>query len=170
MMFGVKILVFTGLCLASVPGMSAERWKVSDVESWDTLNVRSQPGVTSEVIGKIPSDAENIVATGEEQEIGKTVWMEISWEDKPGWVSKAYLTSMPESDPEAESEEKPVTVVGTEPETAPQTKAESEVASDGMTDLEALSILARPAIAETSPEDGQGVSVMPASLQIRKEE
>lgn len=180
-MFDRKALVFTGLCLASLSVMSAEQWQVSGVESWDSLNIRSQPGVTHEVIGKIPFDAANIVATGEEQSIGKTVWKKIEWDGKQGWVSRAYLTVMPEEMemPGAEPELDASIIVpdmpsgddaGKKPEKTAQSRGNSEIASDGMTDLEALSILARPALAETDPDEEQTVSVMPASLKIMTEE
>lgn len=182
-MFDMKMLVFTGLCLASFPVMAAEQWQVAGVENWDSLNVRSQPGVTHEVIGEIPFDATNIVATGEEQSIGKTVWKEIEWDGKQGWVSKAYLTIMPEetenlmldtatedTPPEMLDADRIALATDVKPENTAEFRESSEVASDGMSDLEALSILARPALAETNMDENQAVSLMPASLKIMKEE
>lgn len=80
-----------GLCLASTLVSAADTYHVSGVETWDTLNMRSQPGSKSAVIAKMPADAQGITLTGKQESIGKTVWKEVVWHDKQGWVSQAYL-------------------------------------------------------------------------------
>lgn len=190
-----KLLVFTGLCLLSLSAIAEEFWQVSGVESWDTLNIRNGPGVKNAVVGEIPFDGKDIVATGKERNIGFTHWVEISWADKQGWVSNAYLARMPEevtdegtelaagivssqselsSEPAekaAKAEEftnEAATSVGKAEES--KSGEDAKVASDGMTDLEALSILARPALADPKPVEQRNTTVQRTSLQNMKEE
>lgn len=163
-----KLLICVGLCLLSLSAIAEEYWQVSGVKSWDTLNIRSEPGAKSKVIGEIPFDGKGIIATGEEQNIGKTVWMEINWANKQGWVSKAYLQVMPEaadtgselaagivdmpgtfkSDSGGDVQAQPFTADAAESGKPAKPIAAGDTVSDGMTDLEALSVLARPAIAD----------------------
>ncbi len=70
---------------------SSEQFKVVKVESWDTLNMRSGPGVKSEVIFRLPHHAQGITMAGGQQTVGRTQWVKISWQGKTGWVSKTYL-------------------------------------------------------------------------------
>lgn len=82
-------LVFCFLLPASVS--AAGQFKVIKVESWDTLNMRSGPGVNNPVVAKLPHNARSIRMTGGSRTVGRTRWVEVSWQGNIGWVSKAYL-------------------------------------------------------------------------------
>ena len=69
-------------------------YEIRGVKSWDTLNLRSSPGVSSEVIAKIPANGKTISVTGTQVFVGETVWVKITWQEKQGWVSKLYLKEM----------------------------------------------------------------------------
>lgn len=70
---------------------SSSLYSVTAVTDNDSLNIRSAAGTNSEVVGKIPFDGANIELTGKTEKIGTTVWLNIKWKDKEGWVSKHYL-------------------------------------------------------------------------------
>ena len=72
---------------------AAERYIVSGVESWDTLNIRSQPSARSAIIGEIPADGKNINSTGETRGNGRTTWLRVTYNGVSGWVSKRYLAT-----------------------------------------------------------------------------
>lgn len=84
------------LCV-SVAAMSqataAERYIVSGVENWDTLNIRSEPNARSAIIGEIPSDGKGVNSTGQEVQNGRTTWAKVNWNGVNGWVSKRYLAT-----------------------------------------------------------------------------
>ncbi|MEZ5534084.1 MAG: SH3 domain-containing protein [Thiolinea sp.] len=63
------------------------------VESWDTLNMRSGPGVNNGVVAELPHNAQGVTMTGGQKAVGSTQWVEVSWKGKTGWVSKAYLAA-----------------------------------------------------------------------------
>lgn len=57
----------------------------------NNLNVRNQPGQEgTEVIGEVRK-GDVLTATGMEQTIGQSVWIEIEWEDGTAWVSSKRL-------------------------------------------------------------------------------
>ena len=57
----------------------------------DNLNVRNQPGQDgTEVIGEVRK-GDVLTATGKEQTIGQSVWIEIEWENGTAWVSSKRL-------------------------------------------------------------------------------
>ena len=72
---------------------AAERYIVSGVESWDTLNIRSQPSARSAIIGEIPADGQNINSNGETRGNGRTTWLRVTYNGVSGWVSKRYLAT-----------------------------------------------------------------------------
>jgi len=72
---------------------AAERYIVSGVESWDTLNIRSQPNAKSAIIGEIPADGQNINSNGETRGNGRTTWLRVTYNGVSGWVSKRYLAT-----------------------------------------------------------------------------
>lgn len=85
---------------------AAGQFKVVKVESWDTLNMRSGPGVKNAVVVKLPPDAKGLSMAGGQKIVGRTNWVKVSWQGKTGWVSKAYLgaqgdKTMPETVPAA---------------------------------------------------------------------
>ena len=69
-------------------------FQISGVESWDTLNMRAKPGSKNAVVTKIPSNGKYIRATGKKQSVGKTVWTQVTWQGKTGWVSQRYIKPM----------------------------------------------------------------------------
>lgn len=72
---------------------AAERYIVSGVASWDTLNIRSQPSAKSAIIGEIPSNGQNINSNGQERQNGRSTWIRVTHNGVSGWVSKRYLAT-----------------------------------------------------------------------------
>lgn len=68
---------------------------VTGVKAGDFLNMRSAAGASHSITGRIPASGQGVVATGEEQKVGDTVWAKVYWSGVGGWVSKRYL--LPES-------------------------------------------------------------------------
>ncbi|MFN2194629.1 MAG: SH3 domain-containing protein [Anaerolineales bacterium] len=63
------------------------------VSAENFLNVRAGPGVDQEILGTLESNATGIQLTGEQEQVGEDLWVEIDRGDEPsGWVSKLYLT------------------------------------------------------------------------------
>ncbi|MCK5916929.1 MAG: SH3 domain-containing protein [Cocleimonas sp.] len=72
----------------------ATNYQVTNVDSWDTLNVRSGAGTGYDVIGEIPASANKIKITSSERDIGGSIWVEVKWDGKSGWVNKRYLSTV----------------------------------------------------------------------------
>jgi uncharacterized protein YgiM (DUF1202 family) len=73
------------------PGLS---YSVKGVAANDLLNVRSQPGVQSELISRLPPDAQSVLVTERRMAEGSSVWWEVIITAKPGgtgWVNHRYL-------------------------------------------------------------------------------
>ena len=83
---------------------------VVNVASDDTLNIRIEPDHTSEILGTIPHNAENIeiVAIDESDK-----WGLVNSGEASGWVRLSYIT-MPEQ-PKWHEFKTPMTCFGTEP-------------------------------------------------------
>lgn len=60
---------------------------VVDVESWDSLRIRSGPGVDHREVGRIPPRACGIVQTGG----CSGPWCRVAWRGQYGWVNTRYL-------------------------------------------------------------------------------
>ena len=102
-------------------------YQITAVKSWDTLNLRSAPGVSSKVVTKIPADGKMISQIGTQVTIGKTIWVKVAWQGKQGWVSKHYLrlmspVSSEKSIKEKEIVVKPVQKKSTSPQVPPVVK------------------------------------------------
>ena len=82
-----------------VGAVQADAYRVTGVESWDTLNMRAEPGSSSAVVTKIPHNGSGLLIQGASQKIGKTTWVKVSWQQHTGWVSQAYLEKMPSEAP-----------------------------------------------------------------------
>ena len=85
------------LCI-SVAAMSqataaSERYIVSGVESWDTLNIRSEPNAKSTIIGEIPSNGSAVNSDGQQVGAGRSTWIKVNWNGVNGWVNKRYLAT-----------------------------------------------------------------------------
>ena len=93
----VATMLVAGLTMGSAIMESAYAFgprvfSVTRVAPWDKLNVREEPGVSGEVIGKIPADGEDIVLTGDRETVGNSTWVNVAWGPIKGWVSERYLT------------------------------------------------------------------------------
>lgn len=85
-------LVASATVMTGVQAADPEVFVVTGVKAGDFLNMRSGPGVSNSITGRIPADGQGVVATGEEQKVGSTIWAKVYWAGVGGWVSKAYLT------------------------------------------------------------------------------
>ncbi len=78
-----------------------ETRKVSD----GPLNMRSEPGMKTEVIEKLPKGTE-VTYTGKiTEEKDGHVWAEVTYDGKTGWVAVEYLEEIAEKEPEDEKED-----------------------------------------------------------------
>ena len=84
--------------MAAVPGTVA-RWteatetrSVVLVAADDVLNVRSGPGVENAIVATLAPTATGVALTGQEAQVGSSVWVEIVIEDVTGWVNEHFLT------------------------------------------------------------------------------
>ncbi len=66
-------------------------YAVFNVRMDDSLNVRETPGLSANIIGKLPHDAANIKFTGDAQKTGKETWVKIKFGALTGWVNQNYL-------------------------------------------------------------------------------
>lgn len=64
---------------------------VANVAPDDGLNMRSTPGVQGDIVLVLPSNAHGVLGLGEEQSLGRSTWIKVSWGGKQGWVNKYYL-------------------------------------------------------------------------------
>ncbi|MCK5918720.1 MAG: SH3 domain-containing protein [Cocleimonas sp.] len=87
---------FVALLMIVLPVVSQAQpmFQITKVKSWDTLNLRSEPGVKSKVIVKIPANGNSISLLGGKVVLGSTTWVKISWKEKQGWVSQYFLQPM----------------------------------------------------------------------------
>ncbi len=77
-----------------------ETRKVSD----GPLNMRSEPGMKTEVIEKLPKGTEVIYTGKITEEKDGHVWAEVAYDGKTGWVAVEYLEEITEKEPEDEKE------------------------------------------------------------------
>lgn len=82
-------------------------FQINGVASWDTLNMRAQPGSKSAVVTKIPSNGKYIRATGQRKSIGRTVWTKVTWQGRTGWVSERYIRPMQVAAPQPRTATQP---------------------------------------------------------------
>lgn len=73
---------------------SAREYRVVFVEEDDVLNVRSDAGVESEIVGEIQPVASGVKITGEGQVIIDSLWVPIEYETISGWVNSRFLTEV----------------------------------------------------------------------------
>jgi len=88
------ILFFLALALAiNVTSVQAADnvYVVKGITAGGVLNIRANAGAANSIVGRIPHDGQGIVATGKEKKVGSAVWVQISWNNVEGWVSKRYL-------------------------------------------------------------------------------
>lgn len=90
-----------------------QRYEVVDVAAGDTLNVRTQPGVSAQVVGSLTPDARDIAVAGTRAEVGGSVWWQVIGTEGLGWVNARYLAP---ADVHGQAERTyPLRCVGTEP-------------------------------------------------------
>jgi len=87
----MKIFYLLLIITSSVVANDDSIQQITNVKSWDSLNLRSKPGVKSAVIAKIPANADSISLLGKKVSVGETVWVKINWQGKQGWVSQYFL-------------------------------------------------------------------------------
>jgi uncharacterized protein YraI len=68
---------------------------VIEHRSGETLNVRSGPGTTYDVVGSLSFDQTGVHATGVGADDGGRVWKEIDYFGAPAWVASWLLTPNP---------------------------------------------------------------------------
>lgn len=64
-----------------------DSYRVRDVASWDSLNIRSGPGANYSVYGSIPADGTGVICVGPCE--GR--WCRINWRGVQGWANMRYL-------------------------------------------------------------------------------
>lgn len=112
--FSAMALALT-LSVASVHA-ATDVYGVTGVQSGEFLNMRSDAGVSNAVTGRIPSNGQGIVTTGEEKKVSGTLWAKVYWNGVGGWVSKRYLL------PEGQTATTPAKPITTRPLTVPPPK------------------------------------------------
>ncbi len=94
-----------------VPAIS---YRVVNVSSDDTLNVRAQPGTQGEVVATLAHDADGVMVTGLRRRVGTAMWWEVAQshpDGDSGWVHSAFIAAE-DVEPEADF---PLRCGGTEP-------------------------------------------------------
>ncbi|MGB5598100.1 SH3 domain-containing protein [Thiothrix litoralis] len=91
------ISFFPAMALALTLSVSSAQaatdvYVVSGVQSGQFLNMRSNAGTGNTVTGRIPSNGQGIVTTGEQKKINGSVWAKVYWKGSGGWVNKSYLS------------------------------------------------------------------------------
>ena len=81
----------------TMPGMAVDGppsgtvWSVVGVAHDDTLNVRSQPGVDSPIVGVLEPTEDAVTADGGARLVGSTIWWSVVVDALEGWASSSYL-------------------------------------------------------------------------------
>lgn len=71
-----------------IEGQTPFHFRVIDVASDDVLNIRSEPTASSQIVGKIPFDAELVEVSGVSAD-GK--WSRVNAVEAVGWIRNRYL-------------------------------------------------------------------------------
>lgn len=95
----ISTLLFTLLSISSTFFQSAYAFSprvfaVTRVAPSDQLNVREEPSASSEIVGKIPANGEDIVRIGDREKVGKSTWVNVAWGPIKGWVNERYITEL----------------------------------------------------------------------------
>ncbi|HPE61157.1 MAG TPA: SH3 domain-containing protein [Thiolinea sp.] len=119
-------IVLCSLCmlLLALPAQAA--YRVSGVDRSDTLNMRTNAGVTNPVVAELPPNATGVVMLGEQQKVGRTVWVRVRWKQHVGWVSQAYLQPETAAPPPTATRPAPGTPSTGTPVTPPPAPARPE--------------------------------------------
>lgn len=90
-----------------------QTYRVIDVREGDTLNIRAQPDASSQIVGLLEPDVEDVIVAGTRMELNGSVWWQIVGEDGLGWVNARYLS--PDETPADNDTLFPLRCNGTEP-------------------------------------------------------
>ena len=89
------VFMAIALTLSGVAQASVDKrlyiYNVHKVAANDSLNLRALPGVEGKVLATIPYNSKGVVSTGRSRQLGRSVWLEVHWAGKLGWVNKYYL-------------------------------------------------------------------------------
>ncbi|GBE25132.1 hypothetical protein BMS3Bbin02_01417 [bacterium BMS3Bbin02] len=64
---------------------------VVGVESDDVLNVRRAPGINQDIVATAPPLSHDLIAVGNTRSLPNSIWIEVTLNGTPGWVSYAYV-------------------------------------------------------------------------------
>lgn len=87
----LSIMILAVSLFQAVSANTGRVFSVTRVAPDDVLNVRSTPGVGSNILGDIPANGEGVVALGETQQINNSEWVRVAWGALNGWVNGRYL-------------------------------------------------------------------------------
>jgi uncharacterized protein YraI len=73
---------------------SAAVFEIQRVASTDSLNLRAQPGARNAIVGRIPHNGKWIRTDGKRVAVGQTIWINITWQGKTGWVNEHFIRPM----------------------------------------------------------------------------
>ena len=57
----------------------------------DILNVRTAPGIDSEIVAELAPTATGLIATGRARSLPESIWFEVEVEGLTGWVSSSFV-------------------------------------------------------------------------------
>ncbi|MEM7429013.1 MAG: SH3 domain-containing protein [Pseudomonadota bacterium] len=93
--FLLTVTIAAGVLSAWMTTASAcaccESWKVTNVEPWDVLNIRSGPSHKFSIVGTIPPESACVIRHDE----CRRNWCRISYAEYTGWVNVRYLEWKP---------------------------------------------------------------------------
>lgn len=104
---------FPALAIEESTPEPTQSYRVIDVAGDDVLNVRTQPDAASQIVGTLPSDANDVVVAGTRMELNGSVWWQVVTDDGLGWVNSRYLAG--NGEPAWEADPFPLRCTGTEP-------------------------------------------------------
>jgi len=66
-------------------------FKVTKISTKNKLRLRAWPSPKSRVKVSLPYNAVDLLATGKKKNLGKSKWIEVTWQNNQGWVNARYL-------------------------------------------------------------------------------
>jgi len=66
-------------------------FKVTKVSTNNKLQLRAWPSPKSRVKVSLPHNAVDLLETGKKKVLGKSKWIEVTWQNNQGWVNARYL-------------------------------------------------------------------------------
>jgi hypothetical protein len=71
---------------------------VIGVESDDVLNVRRAPGIDQDIVATAPPLSHDLIAVGNTRSLPNSIWIEVTLNGTPGWVSYAFVGYIGDTD------------------------------------------------------------------------